>query len=741
MFVKYSYENICTAAAENYSIILNKETPRGSSVQSEKLRLNEMAKAALSFENFHTLDETVVQNDVDFCRELDEFYDGENSTTTENGDPQRPSLDRRCSKSSRFQAVEPPSLLRNLRSSITTPSYQNSKAAGTSTTLAESEALLQNESPVGNTLTGHTWPSSSSEPVFDVKLMPPQKYFNPRWNLFWDERDFQKQWSCDWSYNSTQRLLSKSTAPFASSIQSVVGSGSKAAIPCSREQSLPAASTVLPYRRPLDNSIHGSPKVKAEPISIAVQKSEEKVSQPALPFRPYAVPGSVNDTNEPAYKKGKSKISAISFKTPAKDSVSSEGYDISLEVGVSHKDRRKGVPSSLESMSSPKDMDEWSDSDLTHSEAPAFREYKERTELEVVQAIHISGPQQLMGLHRGQVPVIQFQGSPRQEILADAANGINGDKFTISLQEMPPTDDEQKNRLYDTGHQIIGENDGDEEVILINPLLIQSIETQATSVDSHTTFHATPCDTPDAKLKPRRQASSLSHTGPTIPCSMLPPEEGDTVKPSQMPRSLSTQLSPEVLCKKGTKSVFSSPKIVPPTSIPIDVGNPDEETGNPAQKSTQMTAAPTAKNYHSGELPITQENAPLDEDTSRATAVLVNSQDQEILSNPPNATKPNKGPQKKSRPSKSEVEKLFSTTLSTYPLESTAIAPTAVATETLAPPNVQTRAVSEAAKAKRNATTAKKRMRKASIDATTPKTPEKKRRRSKRVGGERLSTK
>ena len=727
------------ATDEDCGFTLTKNSRQSSSVQCERSRHDDLARTTQFLEDFHTLDKTILNDASEIFHELDKFYDRDDSIATQNVEAQRPTLGWRCPD---FSKNQPRPIPRNLRPSLSPRFCQDSKDTCILTALTIPEALLQNKSSVENAPSGYNEPSPTVEPAFDVNMVPAWVYFSPKLNLFWDDRDFQKQWSRRWIDNSTNRLLSKPATPFASSLQSVTGPIGKEVIP-SREHLPSAIGIALPHRNLWDTSSCGSSNMDENHHSDPMKEARENELPLVLPPQPNVVPLAVNAIAEPACLLERSRYSTFSPRIQNGDTGILEGNGINLQATASNQEYYKEVSSSAELTSMSKEVDDRPGSNLAHSETHTSSEDGGYVN---VQPVQVQNKAKFTGHHKYQATVISPQDSLRQATaVVDTSEASQYRMFPTDNVQM--IDSNERRRVYDTNQQGLNDTDRDDEVNLVTLSPFQSFESQAFRAESYPPCHTLPCDVPQTPLQAESSASKDTEADPTVSCSTPRLETSDKFGLSEAPRDLSKQLLPESLRKKGTDDAFSSPVFMPPPTASTRIGCLNGNTENSKQILSQMVASATATDFHGSESLGHKEGDFSANDISQdvATAVIINFREQETLSTPAKPPKPNQAPHRKSKARKSEVEKLLSATLSTHPMVSKATASTAVADGKLPSSNVQTRgrvaqheekAVFEAARGKTKSAAVTKRMRKASLDATALKTPgNKKARRSKRVSG------
>ena len=364
-----------------------------------------------------------------------------------------------------------------------------------------------------------------------------------------------------------------------------------------------------------------------------------------------------------------------------------------------------------------------------------------------------------------QLPVSDYEGAsiaPFREISRSSSPAIAADEDdpvqlpnaipeTISSMTECPGAKTDKINLVDVEEIIEPDEIGqDDEITLVTPTITQPELPPAATTSLHSSYHTPEAYVPRTPLQPKSPVPNDKNAEISTPCPAPSSRSSNIVSLIEEPIKPFKQHSPETLSKKGIKGIFRSPHIVPPPSLPARIEKFDGKNEVLERDYLQVAVIDTQTNEIIGGS-STQINRPTHEDDSReiATAVIVHPPTAQsltptqvdVLSKPHTQTEPLLSPRKKRRARKSEVDRLLATRpIDVKPLSNP---PASSTTKAVTPPNVRMRGkvdiheqtVAKASTAPKKDPIAKKRTRKASLDAVTLKSPGKKLRRSGRRSG------
>ena len=190
-----------------------KEEHGSSSNQSPRCNLSgnvenafpdENIASTACWENFEILDETIPRNTADICRELDAFYDAQGPKLDETEKLNNAPVEVPLRDGAESQGIAGASSQKSRFSSSSQGHMESSDSCNYSL-IANTTELNQDTSLIRRGTENAVAQCPPASPTFRVVVPPPHEYFSPKWSLWWDDRDFQKQWRRDMPYNLSNR--------------------------------------------------------------------------------------------------------------------------------------------------------------------------------------------------------------------------------------------------------------------------------------------------------------------------------------------------------------------------------------------------------------------------------------------------------------------------------------------------------------------------------------------------------
>ena len=721
------------AASIEHGSSLNQGSRRSSLERNETAILHEKAKSATCWENFELLDETIPHSISDITRELDEFYDTKCTDIDRTEYSDYANLDIESEERTQSQSTISHASPRT-SSFPSPPAGEPDSATCISIPRADLPGSTCSESPVAeNYFDEYAAQYPQKTPSFEVNVAPSHEYFSPKRSLCWDDRDFQMQWIRDKPYNLSNR----------------------------------------PFPRSLVIGILGS-ELKAEtPPFEAASRDEEVGSQNAKELKPVQIPGQSTSPQVKSSSQSNPEPTLISAEgTPDRVVESLRASNVSSQMSIEHEQIHEThkidaeyacaqqkhcdirPPSQEQRLASDKN-DKRSDQRVTSSLIQSCM--KDRADASVpTEAVHKPGSQQPVVGDEEQAPSTPVRVDPNLPVAASTTNEVDLDNkndansYTFPVNAGYSTAKIDNIQFVDVPNAAEAEEiSPDDEVSLVTPIPSQPYLPPRSATGLHYPYYTPELHVPQTPLRPEGPALNHVHLEVTTPCP-TPPLKNSHVRQSEKPVKTSKLLSPAALHKKGVKGVFSSPQIVPPPTSTAHAKIFNDATFISSQANIESTAAGTETDGAIGGSPMRSDGPEVEDESKEvATAVIVNSspappsplQQQKMLSQQPKLTETQQTQLKKPKARKSEVEKLLATRfMEVKPLPSRAIRPadkpvmdTKVKTRRRATESAGT--VIEPSVTPTKSVPAKKRTRKVSLDAVTPKTPEKKLRRSGRRSG------